>query len=80
MIGSFKDNLVRIDLGLGPAKELDTAGANLSNINIASCISVRFQKLCEFRRQFVQGYPLITNASADVTGQVRLGGYLIGFG
>jgi len=80
VIGSFKDNVVRIDLGLGSAKEFDTAGANLSNIKIASYISVRFQKLCEFRRQFAQGDPLTTSASADVTGQVRLGGYWVGFG
>ena len=80
MIGSFKDNVMRIDLGLGPAKEFDTAGANLGNINIACYISVRFQELCEFGRQLAQGDPLTTNASADMTGRVRLGGYLIGFG
>ena len=80
MIGSFKDNVMRIDLGLGAAKEFDTAGTNLSNINIASCISVSFQELCEFGRQLAQGDPLTTNASADVTGQVRLGGYWVGFG
>ena len=80
MIGSFKDNLVRIDLGLGPAKELDTAGANLSNINIACYISVRFQELCEFGRQLAEGDPLTANASADVTGGIRFGSYLIRFG
>jgi len=78
VIGSFKDNVMRIDLGLGSAKEFDTARANLGNI--AGYISVCFQELCEFGRQFTKGDPLAANASADVTGRVRPGRNLIWFG
>jgi hypothetical protein len=78
MIGSFKDDVMRIGLGLGSAKEFDTAGANLSNV--PGYISVCFEEFCEFSRQFAEGEPLTTNASADVTGRVRPGRNLIGFG
>jgi hypothetical protein len=78
VIGSFKDNVMRIDLRLGSAKEFDTAGANLSDV--AGYISVRFEELCEIGRQFVEGDPLTANASADMTGRVRPGRNLIWFG
>jgi len=78
MIGSFEDNVMRIGLGLGSAKEFDTAGANLSHV--PGYISIRFEELCEFGRQFAEGEALTTNASADVTGRVRPGRHLIGFG
>jgi hypothetical protein len=67
MIGPLEDNLVRIDLGLGPAKEFNTAGANLSWVGCH--IGIRFQERSEFGWQFAQDDPLIINSSTDVAAQ-----------
>src|SRR6266480_3976456 len=70
VIGLVKNNIVRIDLRLGAAKELGTASANLGQI--ARRVRVCFKKCRDVGRQRVEEYALISQVATEVTASFSL--------
>ena len=67
MIRLFKNNMMRIDLRLGPAKKLNAVNANLSQISGNVCI--RLQKRREVIGKFTQQYSPIIYAATETARQ-----------